>query len=196
MLYIIYKIARIAYIFFMEETYQPTVPISVRVNPSQWQEFKKLCRREGITSATAGINILILAALKKIVSLNELESFNKETNILQNEQNQPQSMLKALEELNQKVKALEELTQNNTNNNIAEDLIRVNQALRLCSIRQKGKRFYLRATLPLKQGTGRKSQEIRTGAIANKEGLSIAQSKAKKLESDLSLSKFQWSDWL
>ena len=196
MLYIIYKIARIAYIFFMEETYQPTVPISVRVNPSQWQEFKKLCRREGITSATAGINILILAALKKIVSLNELESLNKETNILQNEQNQPQSMLKTLEELNQKVKALEELTQNNTNNNIAEDLAQVNQALRLCSIRQKGKRFYLRATLPLKQGTGRKSQEIRTGAIANKKGLSIAQSKAKKLESDLSLSKFQWSDWL
>jgi len=180
----------------MEEIYQLTVPISVRVNPSQWQEFKMLCRREGITSATAGINILILAALKKIVSLNELESLNKETNILQNEQNQPQSMLKVLEELNQKVKALEELTQNNTRNNIAEDLVRVNQALKLCSIRQKGKRFYLRATLPLKQGTGRKSQEIRTGAIASKEGLSIAQSKAKKLESDLSLSKFQWSDWL
>jgi len=191
-------IACIAYIAYMIENSERTIPISIRVNPREWDEFKRLCRKEEIVSATAGINILIVATLKKIVSLNNLESLiNKEP--AENQQNEPEnelkSLIKSIEELDQKVKVLEELSQNRQQD-IVQNLAQVNQGLTLCCIRKKGKRLYIRATLPLKEGIGKKSQELKTGAIANQEGLLIAQLKAKKLETDLMLGRFQWNDWL
>jgi len=77
-----------------------------------------------------------------------------------------------------------------------EDVIRkTNSRLHLCSIKQKGNRLYIRATVPNKEGAGKKAQDLRTGAVATLQGLQIAEGKAKKLESDLMLDRFNWQDW-
>lgn len=67
----------------------------------------------------------------------------------------------------------------------------------MVSIIVRGNRLYLRATLPLKNdGSGRKQQDISTGLKDDPQGRKIAAARAKKLEADLALQKFKWSDWI
>lgn len=63
-------------------------------------------------------------------------------------------------------------------------------------IRVKGEKLYLRATVPAKDGVGRKQYDIATGLANNQDGLRVAKARAQRLEADLNLQKFQWSDWI
>ncbi|MEG3437667.1 hypothetical protein V0288_11105 [Pannus brasiliensis CCIBt3594] len=59
-----------------------------------------------------------------------------------------------------------------------------------------GEKLYLRATLPKKDGTpGKQQYRVKTELSHNQDGLRIARERAKRLESDLNLERFQWSDW-
>lgn len=70
-----------------------------------------------------------------------------------------------------------------------------NAKLHRVKIRQKGERLYLRATLPNKDGSGKKQHELATGIPATDKGVKIALGKAQQLESDLVLEKFTWDNW-
>jgi intergrase/recombinase len=63
-------------------------------------------------------------------------------------------------------------------------------------IRVKGDRLYLRATLPAKEGIGKKQYDVSTGLVDNQDGLRVAKARAQRLEADLNLEKFDWSDWI
>ena len=192
----------------MQKIPERTTPISVRVNPDEWESFKLACRKEGLSSATNGINLLIAAVVRKLISLSELEQvLSNETEIEEVPETSPLTKLQeefaierqawsdSFEQLSQKIKILEELTQT-PKKDLAEEIAQVNQRLTLCKIKQKGNRLYLRASVPSKDGTSKRSQILKTGTIATLEGLHIAEGKAKKLESDLMLERFKWSDWL
>lgn len=76
-------------------------------------------------------------------------------------------------------------------------LDKANAKLTRVSIRAKGNRLYLRATLPPKFGNDKPKQyELSTGLPNNTQGIKIALARAQKLESDLNLEKFSWADWL
>jgi len=71
-----------------------------------------------------------------------------------------------------------------------------NKRLTRVQMRVRGKKIYLRATLPKKDGNGTKQQDIATKLdIGSPEALRIAFSKAQRLESDLNLERFDWADW-
>jgi len=61
----------------------------------------------------------------------------------------------------------------------------------------RGNKLYIRATLPHKRNTKVNwQQDISTKLSNNTEGIKIALLRAQKIESDLNLDKFQWSDWI
>ncbi len=77
-------------------------------------------------------------------------------------------------------------------------LQKANDALDRVTIRQKGGRLYLRATLPPKpdDGDSPKQYEISTGAPFSPEGLAIAKGKAMEIEGLLLRERFDWSLFL
>jgi hypothetical protein len=71
-----------------------------------------------------------------------------------------------------------------------------NGKLTRVKVRIKGNRLYLRATLPPKTGKGDPKQyELSTGLPNNTQGIKTALARAQRLESDLNLERFTWSDW-
>ena len=77
-----------------------------------------------------------------------------------------------------------------------DDLQAINATLHKVKVEARGNRLSLVATLPAKDGSGKnKQQRIATGLANNKEGLRIARARAQRLESDLNLERFKWSDW-
>lgn len=74
---------------------------------------------------------------------------------------------------------------------------RANQGLNRIKIVCRGRKLSLRGSLPKKPGEGRgnRQQTIALGIFANPEGVKVALAKAQRLESDLNLDRFQWSDW-
>lgn len=77
-----------------------------------------------------------------------------------------------------------------------DDLQAINATLHRVKVEVRGNRLSLVATLPAKDGSGKnKQQRIATGLANNKEGLRIARARAQRLESDLNLERFKWSDW-
>lgn len=81
--------------------------------------------------------------------------------------------------------------------NFRDELDRANSELTLVKVRDKGSRLYLRGTLPPKPGEGQpQRRELATGCVANLAGLKIAIAKAREIESQLQLGKFDWSPWL
>ncbi len=72
-----------------------------------------------------------------------------------------------------------------------------NERLHKVKIRQKGEKLYLRASLPSKNPQSQLYQQydIKTGLPPTSEGIKIAYARAQKLESDLFLGVFNWSDW-
>ncbi len=77
------------------------------------------------------------------------------------------------------------------------NLIMANNKLHKVKIRQKGEKLYLRASLPDKNNQSQVYQQydIKTGLPPTSEGIKIAYARAQKLESDLFLGVFNWSDW-
>jgi integrase len=77
------------------------------------------------------------------------------------------------------------------------DLKTANAKIDRVKIRQKGDKLYLRATLPCKpgHGDGAKQYELSTGCRNTPEGIKIALGKAKKLEADILLDRFDWKNW-
>jgi integrase len=72
----------------------------------------------------------------------------------------------------------------------------INAGLTRVKIQVRGDRLSLVATLPAKDGSGkRKQQRIATGLPNTKDGLRTAKARAQRLESDLNLERFKWSDW-
>lgn len=77
-----------------------------------------------------------------------------------------------------------------------EFLTQINETLKRVKIQVRGDRLSLVATLPAKDGSGKnKQQRISTGLPNNLDGLRVAKARAQRLESDLNLEKFKWSDW-
>jgi integrase len=73
---------------------------------------------------------------------------------------------------------------------------RINATLTRVKIRIRSNRLYLRATLPARDGSGgKKQQEIATGLPNTADSLRVAKARAQRLESDLNLERFKWSDW-
>lgn len=72
------------------------------------------------------------------------------------------------------------------------DINSANSRLSKVKIRIRGDRLSLRATLPTKDGTGKKQQDIATGLPATPQGLKLALAKAQSLESDILLERFTW----
>lgn len=67
------------------------------------------------------------------------------------------------------------------------------------TIRMRGGKLYLRATLPPKPGKGRTTpyqQEVSVGVNANPAGLRRAIEEAKKMGASLALKEFSWADWI
>ena len=193
----------------MQKNPDRTTPISVRVNFEEWEMFKMACRKEGLVSATTGINILIGATIKNIVSLRDLElAVNNEGYLLDDAEmptilelqkkieSEHQQWSQAFHLLQEKLNQIEDSSKKTKLRlDLSENIAQVNLRLTLCKVKQQGNRLYIRATLPTKDGTNKKSQLLKTGTIATPEGLHIAEGKAKKLESDLMLERFNWSDW-
>lgn len=77
------------------------------------------------------------------------------------------------------------------------DLDRGNKGLeRVRIIERTGyKHLYLRAFLPKKEGEGISRQLINTECLATPAGLTKAKALAKKLDSELALGQFKWSQW-
>ena len=81
--------------------------------------------------------------------------------------------------------------------NFRDELDRANQELTLVKIRDKGSRLYLRGTLPPKPGESNpQRRELAIGCVANLAGLKIAVARAKEIESQLQLGRFDWEPWL
>lgn len=80
--------------------------------------------------------------------------------------------------------------------NLDERIRETNQTLRRVSIRRKGDRLFLRATLPDQKTGKNKQHDIKTSAPATMAGLRAAKAKADRLSSDLILGSFQWENWL
>ncbi|MEQ8753262.1 MAG: hypothetical protein RID09_07055 [Coleofasciculus sp. G1-WW12-02] len=66
------------------------------------------------------------------------------------------------------------------------------------AIRQKGRRLYLRATLPAKPGSDRPphQQEISLGVYANADGLDFAKQEAFKIGAAIATKSFSWDTYL
>ena len=67
------------------------------------------------------------------------------------------------------------------------------------AVLRKGKRLYLRATLPPKPGLDRDrayQQDVSLGIYASDEGIKQAEIEAKALGSQLARGKFDWAEWL
>ncbi|MEQ9549944.1 MAG: site-specific integrase [Coleofasciculus sp. G3-WIS-01] len=66
------------------------------------------------------------------------------------------------------------------------------------AVNQRGKRLYLRATLPPKPGThrGTHQQEISLGVYCNADGLQFAKTEAMKLGAALATRSFDWNNYL
>lgn len=65
-------------------------------------------------------------------------------------------------------------------------------------IERRGQKLGLRGSFPKKPGEGgqrNKQRRIPLGIYANPEGVKVAIAKAKRLESDLVMERFQWADW-
>jgi len=77
------------------------------------------------------------------------------------------------------------------------DLEKANQGLdKVRIIRRPGyKNLYLRAFLPNKEGGGISRQLINTDCRTHAAGLAKAKALAKKLDAELALDKFKWSNW-
>ena len=62
---------------------------------------------------------------------------------------------------------------------------------------RRGRKLALRGSLPKKpgEGTGNKQRYIALGIHANPDGVKVAKAKAQRLESDLNMERFSWSDW-
>lgn len=78
---------------------------------------------------------------------------------------------------------------------VREKLGRLNQSLSRCSVRLKDCNLYIRATLPSRDGEGRKQYEISLRAPANDLGLRVAEARAKELDSMIILGSFTWEKW-
>lgn len=63
-------------------------------------------------------------------------------------------------------------------------------------VRLNGKVLGLRATLPSKNGIGRKQQDIRLGIPASKDGLKEIERLAHELHRQMVNKTFQWADWV
>jgi hypothetical protein len=72
-----------------------------------------------------------------------------------------------------------------------------NQGLNRIKIFRRGRKLALRGTLPKKPGEGKGNRQttISLGVFANPSGVKVALAKAQRLESDLNMDRFQWSDW-
>ena len=74
---------------------------------------------------------------------------------------------------------------------------KVNQGLSRVAIERRGSKLALRGSFPKKPGEGRgnKQRQIALGIFANPDGVKVAKAKAQRLESDLNMDRFKWSDW-
>ena len=86
---------------------------------------------------------------------------------------------------------------------LEEKLKQVNTRLKIARIGvalfRKGKRLYLRATLPPKPGVDRDKpyqQDLSLGIYASDEGIKQAEVQAKALGSQISRDRFVWAEWL
>jgi hypothetical protein len=71
-----------------------------------------------------------------------------------------------------------------------------NQKLNRVKIWRRDRKLTLRGTLPPKPGErGNRQRTIALGIYANPDGVKVALARAQKLESDLNLERFNWSDW-
>jgi hypothetical protein len=71
----------------------------------------------------------------------------------------------------------------------------INAGLECCSIRLNRSNLCLRATLPSKTGGDKKQRDIYLGLTLTPTGLLVAKAKAKELDSQLLLDKFDWDNW-
>lgn len=71
-----------------------------------------------------------------------------------------------------------------------------NEQLHLVKIRQKSKRLYLRAQIPIAGSRKTERKEIPTGCPATFQGLNIAKAKAMEMESQLLLNQFDRAHWI
>ena len=74
---------------------------------------------------------------------------------------------------------------------------KANQGLSRVAIERRGQKLALRGSFPKKPGEGRgnKQRQIALGIFANPDGVKVAKSIAQRLESDLNMDRFKWSDW-
>jgi integrase len=74
---------------------------------------------------------------------------------------------------------------------------KANQGLNRVKIERRGRKLALRGSLPKKPGEGRgnKQRYITLGVFANPEGVKVALARGQRLESDLNMERFRWSDW-
>jgi hypothetical protein len=80
---------------------------------------------------------------------------------------------------------------------VEQAIERANQGLNRVKIVCRGRKLSLRGSLPKKPGEGRgnRQQTIALGIFANPEGVKVALAKAQRLESDLNLDRFSWTEW-
>ncbi len=72
---------------------------------------------------------------------------------------------------------------------------RANQALDRVKIFRRNRKLTLRGSLPCRNGgRGNRQPTIALGIYANPAGVKVAIAKAQRLESDLNLDWFDWSD--
>lgn len=75
------------------------------------------------------------------------------------------------------------------------NLDKANTTLTRIRIVARGQKLSLQATLPNKSGHGKKQYRIATGYPHNTQGIKWALAQAQKLEADLILERFNWSEW-
>lgn len=80
---------------------------------------------------------------------------------------------------------------------IDQAIEQANQGLHRVKIFRRDRKLALRGSLPKKHGEGRgnKQRTIALGMFANLEGVKVALARAQRLESDLSMERFDWADW-
>jgi len=81
---------------------------------------------------------------------------------------------------------------------VDEAIRQANQALGRIKILRRDRKLALRGVLPCRPGEGQSTKRavISLGIYANPAGVKVAIAKAQRLESDLNLDRFCWSDWL
>jgi hypothetical protein len=72
-----------------------------------------------------------------------------------------------------------------------------NQGLNRVKIFRRGRKLALCGTFlkRLGEGMGNRQTTISLGVFANPSGVKVVLAKAQRLESDLNMERFQWSDW-